>query len=88
MYGYKNSLDKRNKRSPKFENHDLIRVANLKRIFSKGDTTIGLNIYIKFQKLFFDTIPSYKKHYNEALLKKAKLSLKGNNDVMKKLNIT
>ena len=36
---YKNLLDKRKKIKPKFQIYDLVRVADLKRTFSKGDTT-------------------------------------------------
>ena len=38
-YVYKNLLDKRNKIKPKFQLNDLVRTADLKRTFSKGDTT-------------------------------------------------
>ena len=36
---YKNLLDKRKKVKPKFQINDLVRVADLKKTFSKGDTT-------------------------------------------------
>ena len=36
---YKNLLDKRKKRKPKFQLSDLVRTADLKKTFSKGDTT-------------------------------------------------
>ena len=36
---YKNLLDKRNKIKPKYEIGDLVRTADLKKTFSKGDTT-------------------------------------------------
>ena len=36
---YKNLLDKRKKIKPKFQMNDLVRVADLKKTFSKGDTT-------------------------------------------------
>ena len=36
---YKNLLDKRKKVKPKFQINDLVRTADLKRTFSKGDTT-------------------------------------------------
>ena len=36
---YKNLLDKRKKIKPKFQTNDLVRTADLKRTFSKGDTT-------------------------------------------------
>ena len=38
-YVYKNLLDKRKKITPKFQINDLVRTADLKRTFSKGDTT-------------------------------------------------
>ena len=38
-YVYKNLLDKRKKIKPKYEIGDLVRTADLKRTFSKGDTT-------------------------------------------------
>ena len=36
---YKNLIDKRNKVKPKFQINDLVRTADLKKTFSKGDTT-------------------------------------------------
>ena len=36
---YKNLLDKRKKVTPKFQINDLVRTADLKKTFSKGDTT-------------------------------------------------
>ena len=36
---YKNLIDKRNEIQPKFQINDLVRVADLKETFSKGDTT-------------------------------------------------
>ena len=38
-YVYKNILDKRKKVTPKFQLNELVRVADLKKTFSKGDTT-------------------------------------------------
>ena len=38
-YVYKNLLDKRKKVKPKFQINDLVRTADLKKTFSKGDTT-------------------------------------------------
>ena len=38
-YVYKNLLDKRKKIKPKYEIGDLVRTADLKKTFSKGDTT-------------------------------------------------
>ena len=92
-YVYKNLLDKRNKIKPKFQLNEFVRVADLKQTFSKGDTTNWSYKVYKITELIIDTIPSYRldnlsERYNEALLKKTELTMKENNSVMKKLNIT
>ena len=90
---YKNLLDKRNKINPKFQINDLVRTADLKKTFSKGDTTNWRYKLFKITETINDTIPSYKidnlpARYNESLLKKTELTMKENNTVMKisKLN--
>ena len=89
---YKNLLDKRKKVKPKFQINDLVRTADLKKTFSKGDTTNWSYKLYKITEIINDTIPSYKidnlkERYNESLLKKTELSMKENKDVMKKLKI-
>ena len=90
-YVYKNLLDKRKKIKPKYEIGDLVRTADLKKTFSKSDTTDwSYNLY-KITEIIKDTIPSYHidnlpERYNQSLLKKTELTLKENKDVMKKLN--
>ena len=89
---YKNLLDKRKRISPKFQINDLFRTADLKRTFSKGDTTNWSYKLYKITEIINDTIPSYKidnlsERYNESLLKKTELTMKENKDVMKKLSI-
>ena len=89
---YKNLLDKRKKVKPKFQINDLVRVADLKRTFSKGDTTNWSYKLYKITEIINDTIPCYKidnlsERYNESLLKKTELTMKENKDVMKKLSI-
>ena len=91
-YVYKNLLDKRKKKKPKYEINDLVRTADLKKTFSKGDTTNWSYKLYKITEIVNDTIPAYKiddlkERYNEALLKKTELTLKENNAVMKKLNL-
>ena len=91
-YVYKNLLDKRKKITPKFQINDLVRVADLKKTFSKGDTTNWSYKLYKITEIINDTLPSYKidnlpERYNESLLKKTVLSLKQNKDVMKALNL-
>ena len=76
---YKNLLDKRKKVTPKFQVNDLIRVADLKKTFSKGDTTNWSYKLHKITEIIKDTIPSYRldnlpERYNESLLKKTELT--------------
>ena len=90
---YKNLLDKRKKIEPKFQINDLVRTADLKKTFSKGDTTNWSYKLYKITERINDTIPSYHidilpERYNESLLKKTDLTLKENNSVMKKLNLS
>ena len=90
---YKNLLDKRKKIKPKYKIGNLVRTADLKKTFSKGDTTNWSYKLYKITELIIDTVPSYRldnlpERYNEALLKTTELTLKENNSVMKKLNIT
>ena len=74
-YVYKTLLDKRKKITPKFQINDLIRTADLKRTFSKADTTNWSYKLYKITEINIDTIPKYKivnlpERYNESLLKK------------------
>ena len=89
---YKNLLDKRKKVKTKFQINDLVRTADLKKTFSKGDTTNWSYKLYKITEIINDTIPSYKidnlkERYIEALLKKTELTLKENDNVIKKLKI-
>ena len=91
-YVYKNLLDKRKRITPKFQLNNLVRTADLKKTFSKGDTTNWSYKLYKSTENINDTIPSYnidnlEERYNQSLLKKTELSLKQNKDVMKKLKI-
>ena len=92
-YVYKNLLEKRQKITPKFQVNDLVRAADLKKTFSKGDTTNWSSKLYKIREFINDSIPRYgidnlPERYNEALLKKTKLLMKENDNVMKKLIIT
>ena len=90
---YRNLLDKRKKIQPKFQLNEFVRVAYLKKLFWKGDTTNWSYKLYKIRGVIIDTIPSYRldnlpERYNDALFKKTELTMKENNSVMKKLNIT
>ena len=89
---YKSLLDKRKKIKPKYELGDLVRTADLKKTFSKGDTTNWSYKLYKITEIINDTLPSYKignlpERYNESLLKKTELTMKENDNVMNKLKI-
>ena len=90
---YKNLLDRRKKLNPKIQINELVRTADLKKTFSKGDTTNWSYRLYKNTEIINDTIASYRlenlpEGYNESLLKKTELTMKENDSVMKKLNLS
>ena len=89
---YSNLQDKRRKLDPKYKLGQLVRTADIKRVFSKGDSTNYSYHLYTITEVIHDTIPSYKinflpERYNENLLLPTKLTLEENNQVMKKLNL-
>ena len=83
--------DRRVKQTPKFKLGQLVRTSDIKRTFSKGDSTNYSYKLYTITEVKHDTIPSYRIDYlpersNENLLLPTKLSLDQNNEVMKKLN--
>ena len=89
---YNNLKDDREVRKPKFNLGQLVRTADTKRVFSKGDSTNWSYKLYTITEVIHDTIPSYRidylpERYNENLLLPTKLSLDENNHVMKKLNL-
>ena len=86
-----NLQDKR-KLNPKYKVGQLVRTADIKRVFSKGDSTNYSYKLYTITEIIHDTIPSYRidylpERYNENLLLPTKLSLGENNQVMKELNL-
>ena len=74
-YVYNNLLDKRKKIKPKYEISDLVRTADLKKTFSKGDTANWSFKLYTIKKILNDIVPIYpidtlSERYNESLLKK------------------
>ena len=89
---YKNLLDNRKQLKPKFQIIDLIRTADLKRTFSKGDTNNWSYKLYKITEIISDTIPSFRtdkipERSNEAILKKSDWSRKEKDSVIYKLNL-
>ena len=61
--------------NPKFQVNDFVRVADLRKRFSKDDTTNWSYELYKLTEVIIDTKPSYKidnleGRYNESLFKK------------------
>ena len=89
---YNNLKDNREVLKPKFKLGQLVRKADIKRVFSKGDSTNWSYKLYTITEVIHDTIPSYRidylpERYNENLLLPTKLSLGENNQVMKELNL-
>ena len=89
---FSNLRDDRVKRQPKYKLGQLVRTADIKRVFSIGDSTNWSYKLYTITEVIHGTIPSYRidhlfERYNENLLLPTKLSLEENNQVMKELNL-
>ena len=89
---YSNLKDDREVRKPKFNLGQLVQTADIKRVFSQGDSTNHSYELYTITEIIHDTVFSYRKdylpeRYNEILLLPTKLSPEENNQVMKKLNL-
>ena len=89
---YSNLQDRRDKQQPEFKLCQLVRTVEIKKVFSKGDSTKGSYKIYTITEIIFDTIPSYKndylpERYNENLLLSTKLCLEQNNQIKKELNL-
>ena len=78
--------------NPNYKLGQLVRTADIKKLFSKGvSTNYSYEVYT-ITKVIHDTIPSYRidylpKRYNHHLLLPTKLTLEQNNQIMKSLNL-
>ena len=89
---FDNLRDDREKQQPKYNLGQLVRTADIKRVFSKGDSTNWSYKLYTITEVFHDTIPSCRlkylpERYNEKLLLPTKLTLDENNQGMKELNL-
>ena len=89
---YSNLQDRRIKQQPKCKLSQLVRTAEIKRTFSKGDSTNWSYKLYTITELIHDSIPSYRlnylpERYNENLVLPTKLTLDKNNQVMKESNL-
>ena len=88
---FDNLRDDREKQQPKYKLGQLVRTADIKRVFSKGDSTNYSYKLYTITEVIHDTIPSYRinylpERYNQNLLLPTKLTLEENNQVMKESN--
>ena len=89
---FDNLRDDREKQQPKYKLGQLVRTADIKRVFSKGDSTNWSYKLYTLTEVIHDSIPSYRidylpERYNENLLLPTKLTLEQNNQIMKELNL-
>ena len=89
---YSNLQDRRDKHQPKYKLGQLVRTADIKKVFSKGDSTNYSYLLYTITQVIHDTIPLYRinflpERYHENILLPTKLSLEENNQVMKELNL-
>ena len=89
---YSNLQDRTFRQKGKFKLGQLVRTADNKKVFSKGDSkSYSYKLYTKTETIH-DTITSYRsdylpERYNENLLLPTNLTLDENNEVMKELNL-
>ena len=84
--------DRRQKHDALFQLGQLVRTADIKEDFSKGDCTNWTYDLYRTTQINHDTIPSCKvnflaESYNENLLKSSELTPEGNDQVLTELNI-
>ena len=89
---FDNFQDNREKQKAKIKSGQLICTADVKRVFSTGDSTNWSYFLYTMKEVIHDTIPSNGKNYlperyNENLLRSTNLTLDENNQIMKELNL-
>ena len=89
---YSNLKDNREVRKPKFNLGQLVRTADIKRVFSTGDSTDFSYELYTITEVIHVTTASYRlnylpERYNQNLLLPTKLTLDENNKIMNELNL-
>ena len=89
---YSNLQDRRVRQQPKYKLGQLVRTADIEKIFSKGDSTNYSHKQYTITEILYNTNPSYRteyltERYNESVLLPTKLSIEQNNQVLKKPNL-
>ena len=89
---YSNLQDQKDKQQPKYKLGQLARTADIKRVFSKGDSTNWSYKLYTITEVTHNSVASHRidylpERYNENLLLPTTLSLEENNQVMKELDL-
>ena len=89
---YSNLQDRRVKRQPKIKLGQLVRTADIRKVFSKGGSTPWSYKVYAITEVIHEAISGYRinylpERYIENLLLSTKLSLEENNKVMKEVNL-
>ena len=89
---FDNLKDDRETQQPKYKLGQLVRTSDIKRVFSKGDSTNYSYELYTIIEVIYDNLPTYRinylpERYNQHLLLPTKLLLEENNKIMKELNL-
>ena len=89
---YNNLRNRRGQQQLKYILQQLVRTADNKRVFTKGDSTKRSYKLCTVNEVIHNSIPSYRNNnlsekYNENILLATKLPLEQNNRIMTKLNL-
>ena len=87
---FSNFQDRTDRQQAKYKLGQLVRTADIEKVFSKGDSTNGSYKLYKIAEIIHDTIPRYRfncvpERYNQNLLLPTKLILGENNKVLNEL---
>ena len=86
------STKQKTKKSPKYKLGQLVRTFDIRRVYSKSDSTNWSYNLSTITEVIHDTVPSYRinylpERYNQYLLRPPKSTLEENNQGMKELNL-
>ena len=89
---YNNLKNNREIQKPKFKLRQLVRQTDIKKVFSKGDSTNYSFYLYTITEVILEIIPAYRinylpERYNQNLLLPTELIFDENNQVMKELNL-
>ena len=85
-------MDTRKRLEAKFKRSDLVRTADKRKLFSKGDSTIWCNEFHWTDQGIDDTIPTYQINFlpeihEEAFLRKKVLTMEESEKGLVKINL-